>query len=57
MVQPGVRVLADVRAGEIVAGAIALRSGSVVGLTNLFPHDEDSWTGCRGPRSWRAFPR
>jgi hypothetical protein len=43
----GVTVLADVRHGEVVAGAIANRSDTVVGITNNFTRDDNSWDGCR----------
>jgi hypothetical protein len=44
---PGVAVLADVRDGEVVAGTIANRSDTVVGMTNNFTRDDNSWDGCR----------
>lgn len=44
---PGVTVMADVRQGEVVAGAIANRSDAVVGMTNNFTRDDKSWDGCR----------
>jgi hypothetical protein len=44
---PGMSVLADIRDGEVVAGAIAYRTDSVVGLSNNFTRDDNSWDGCR----------
>jgi hypothetical protein len=43
-----VRVLAARQGGEIVAGAVANRSGSVKGVSNLFAVDgnlDEAWTG------------
>ena len=46
-----IAVIAGVRKGEIVAGAVGNRTGAVVGLSNLFlPREEsrDFWAGCLG---------
>jgi hypothetical protein len=48
LAHPAVRVLAARRGGEIVAGAVVNRSGSVTGVSNLFAVDgnlDEAWAG------------
>ncbi|OZM84356.1 hypothetical protein CFP66_04800 [Pseudonocardia sp. MH-G8] len=48
LAHPAVRVLAARRGGEIVAGAVVNRSGSVTGVSNLFAvdgHLDEAWAG------------
>lgn len=48
LAEPGVRLVAAVDAGEVVAGAVLHRAGDVVGVSNLFDRDDDperAWTG------------
>ncbi len=58
LLSPTVRVLAGHRSGKVVAGALANRSGSDMGITNLFTVDGDldaAWSGVLSCiPGWRA---
>jgi hypothetical protein len=46
LADPELRILGGIRDGQFVAGAIANRTGPVVGLSNQFGDSPDSWAGC-----------